>query len=150
MSAPLEADELECQHSSYSESHQVSCNDQHCIPPKLILVTKVIPHEIVNCLQIAIKPCDLILPVAELVHSKRVQNPGRGRTPATHFPGSEQPLQFDLTEQPQRESVQPTAYLLVGTNAAAAAAHYREQTGMRSSSMAYMRCVNRDVKQDLV
>ncbi len=113
-SAPLEADELECQHGSYSESHQVSCNDQHCIPPKLILVTKVVPHEIVNSLQIAIKPCDLILPVAELVHSKRIQNPSRGRTPATHFPGSEQwsPLQFDLTEQPQRESVQPTAYLL--------------------------------------
>jgi len=144
-SAPLEANVLECQHGSYSESHQVSCNDQHCIPPKLILVTKVIPHEIVNSLQVAIKSCDLILPVAELVHSKRVQNPSRWRTPATHFPGSEQPLQVDLTEQPQEKSVQPTADLLVDTNAAAAA-EYWEQTETRSNNMAYMHCVNPDVK----
>ena len=76
-STPLETHVLECQHSKNAESHQIRCNNQHCIPPELILVTKVVPKEVMNDRVVAIKSLHIVIPVAKLVYCKGIENPGR-------------------------------------------------------------------------
>ena len=75
-SPPLKAHELKCQHGKDSESHKVRCYDQHCIPPELKLVTKVVTKEVANHCVVAIKTFHVVIPVAKLADSKTIQDPG--------------------------------------------------------------------------
>ena len=75
-STPLETHVLERQHCKNPESHQIRCDNQHCIPPELIFVAKVVPKEVVNDCVVAIKTLHIVIPVAKLVHSKGIENPG--------------------------------------------------------------------------
>lgn len=87
-STALETDILERQHGEDPESHQIRCDNQHCIPPELILVTKIVPKEVLNDCVVAIKTLHIVVPIAKLVHSKGIENPSRRGASVEPLPAS--------------------------------------------------------------